>query len=175
MPVRLLWNIYCKGGIFRDRDTVPDSGALYYSTGDYAGIFPHEVLFAATAAKAYFVDRTAALASFCDRRHDVLCAPHFHHTSACSDCAAFNCHIHKNAPNFPVEIHNNDIGCLRGICLHQQPLKSDQCRHAHPSAPDTDWAMVLPSGSHLLQCTLLVDHCHLILSRVSLNTKDGGK
>ncbi len=61
----------------------------------------------------------------CRRRRDVLCAPHANCANTCSPNLACSRDLHKNAPDFALEIRNDCVVRLCGICLYQQPFKSN--------------------------------------------------
>ena len=72
----------------------------------------------------------AAYAALCRRRRDVLCAPHANCADACRPNLACKHVLYKNAPDFALEIRNDCVVRLCGICLYQQPLPGNQRRNA---------------------------------------------
>lgn len=79
----------------------------------------------------------------------------------------------KNAPDLALEIRNDCVVRLCGICLYQQPFKSDQRRYAGRFAAGAGCAMVLSAVCDLLSCDLLAVCCHRLLSCDAQRAEDG--
>lgn len=94
----------------------------------------------------------------------MLCAPHADCAGACSPNLACSRDLHKNAPDLALEIRNDCVVRLCGICLYQQPFKSDQRRYAGRFAAGAGCAVVLPAICDLLSCDLLAVCRHRLLS-----------
>jgi len=103
----------------------------------------------------------------------VLCAPHADCADACRPKLACSRDLHKNAPDFALEIRNDCVVRLCGICLYQQPLPGDQRRNADRFAAGTGCAMVLSAVCDLLSCDLLAVCCHRLLSCDAQRAEDG--
>ena len=115
----------------------------------------------------------AACAALCRRRRDVLCAPHANCADACRPNLACSRDLHKNAPDFALEIWNDCVVRLCGICLYQQPCKSAQRSYAGRFAAGAGCTMVLSAGRDLLSCDLLAVCRHRLLSYDAQCAEDG--
>ena len=107
-----------------------NSGARRGDSRHAACLLPGKIQFKAAAVKACFVACPAAYAALCRRRRAVLCAPHANCADACRPNLACSRDLHKNAPDFALEIRNDCVVRLCGICLYQQPLPGSQRRNA---------------------------------------------
>ena len=140
--------------------------------GIFACLLPGKIQFKAPAVKACFVACPVACAALCRRRRDVLCAPHANCADACRPNLACSRDLHKNAPDFALEIWNDCVVRLCGICLYQQPCKSAQRRYAGRFA-GAGRTMVLSAGRDLLSCDLLAVCRHRLLSYDAQRAEDG--
>ena len=173
MPGRHLWSSCFKGGVWYNGAAASNSGARRGDSRHAACLLPGKIQLKAAAVKACFVACSAACAALRRRRRGVLCAPHADCADACSPNLACSRDLHKNAPDFALEIRNDCVVRLCGICLYQQPFKSDQRRYAGRFAAGAGCAVVLPAICDLLSCDLLAVCRHRLLSCDAQRAENG--
>ena len=150
-----------------------NSGARRGDSRHAACLLPGKIQLKAAAVKACFVACSAACAALRRRRRGVLCAPRADCADACGADLARSRDLHKNAPDLALEIRNDCVVRLCGICLYQQPFKSDQRRYAGRFAAGAGCAMVLSAGRDLLSGDLLAVCRHRLLSCDAQRAEDG--